>query len=118
MRNLFYRTLGGLGVAVYLRHLVFGLIFPALLYYDHRNKIDQVTLQSYLLVIGNCVLYPYARFAYERVINFILGDNFFLVNAGLMLFTKLITMAICWTLAIFMAPIGLLFLFFLTDSDS
>jgi hypothetical protein len=115
MRNLLLRTLGGLGTATYLRHFVFGLIFPAMLYYEQKYRVDPAPLQGYLLVLANCALYPYARFAYERVVAFILGDNFFQISAGVMLFVKFITMAVCWTLAIFIAPVGLLLLFFLTE---
>jgi hypothetical protein len=35
----------------------------------------------------------------------------FLTNALLLLFVKLVTMAICWSLAIFIAPVGLAYLY-------
>jgi len=65
----------------------------------------------WVLLAVNSLLYPYARFVYEGIVGFIMGDNVFVVNAFLMLFTKLITMSICWCMAIFIAPIGLLYLF-------
>ena len=40
-----------------------------------------------------------------------MGRNMFFVNALLMLFIKVMTMFICWFLAIFIAPLGLLYLY-------
>ncbi|ABE53889.1 conserved hypothetical protein [Shewanella denitrificans OS217] len=64
------------------------------------------------LLIANTLLYPYSRFVYENVVGFILGRQVFFVNAIFMLVVKLFTMALCWCLAIFIAPIGLLYLYF------
>jgi hypothetical protein len=36
----------------------------------------------------------------------------FFVNAFLMLFVKLITMALCWAGAMFIAPVGLAYLYY------
>ncbi|MNR50910.1 hypothetical protein D3C85_1704980 [compost metagenome] len=58
------------------------------------------------------LLYPYSRFVYERIVGFIMGDNVFFVNAFFMLFAKAFTMLICWTCAIFIAPVGLAYLYF------
>ncbi|WP_338107341.1 hypothetical protein [Pseudomonas psychrophila] len=57
------------------------------------------------------VLYPYSRFVYESVVGYIMGDNVFFVNAILMLMVKVFTMAMCWSLAIFVAPVGLAHLY-------
>ena len=57
-------------------------------------------------------LYPYSRFVYESVVGYLMGNNVFFVNAFLMLITKLFTMLLCWFLSIFIAPVGLLYLYF------
>jgi len=44
--------------------------------------------------------------------SFIMGRNVFFVNAILMLFVKLMTMLLCWALAIFIAPVGLAYLYY------
>ncbi|MNG09819.1 hypothetical protein D3C84_932550 [compost metagenome] len=41
-----------------------------------------------------------------------MGDNLFFVNALVMLMVKLFTMFLCWAFAIFVAPVGLLYLYF------
>lgn len=55
----------------------------------------------------NALLYPYSRFVYEGVIDYILGTNVFYVNSWLLLAWKLLMMVLCWALAIFIAPVGL-----------
>lgn len=65
-----------------------------------------------LVTAINTLLYPYARFVYESVVGFIMGGNVFFVNAFFMLFVKLMTMALCWAGAIFIAPIGLAYLYY------
>ena len=40
-----------------------------------------------------------------------MGGNVFFVNAILMLMVKGFTMAMCWSFAIFIAPVGLAYLY-------
>ena len=111
------KTLGGLSKAYYTRQFLFGLIFfifiVAISYngYNHTGKISILVTNTILGLIC-LLLYPYSRFVYESIIEYILGDNVFFVNAPLMLVTKLITMAICFVFSIFIAPIGLIYLYF------
>ena len=62
--------------------------------------------------IVSTFLYPYSRFVYESIVGFIMGENIFFVNAVFMLVTKFITMSVCWVFAIFVAPIGLAYLYY------
>ncbi len=57
-------------------------------------------------------LYPYSRFIYESIMDFLMGKNVFFVNAILMLGVKLFTMMLCWGFAIFVAPVGLAYLYY------
>lgn len=66
-----------------------------------------------LTAILSQILYPYSRFVYHSITDFIFGNNMFIVNAFLMLILKfLMMMMICWFFAIFIAPIGLLYLYY------
>ncbi len=111
------KTLGGLSKAYYTRQFLFGLIFFIFIVgisyngYNHTGKISILVTNSILGLIC-LLLYPYSRFVYESIIEYILGDNVFFINAPLMLVTKLITMAICFIFSIFIAPIGLIYLYF------
>nr|PRJ71209.1 hypothetical protein BV115_00484 [Haemophilus influenzae] len=111
------KTLGGLSRAYYTRQFLFGLIFfisiVAISYngYNYTGNTS-ILVKNVILGLICLLLYPYSRFVYESIIEYILGDNVFFVNVPLMLVTKLITMAICFIFSIFIAPIGLIYLYF------
>lgn len=113
MHPVIAKTFGGLSKAYYFRQLFFGLLFPLLLVamWNAGSRQLAVPLLAYVLLAINTFLYPYSRFVYESAVGFIMGDNVFFVNGLLMLIVKFMTMAICWSAAIFIAPMGLLYLY-------
>ena len=88
------KTFGGLSASYYLRHLFFGAIFTALFIALMYNGGDK-RIFSYLIFTANTFLYPYSRFVYESIVDFIFGDNVFFVNALFLLVAKFITMLLC-----------------------
>ena len=110
--DFFRKTLGGLNGGYYFRHFVFGALISFLFISIARQNPNGVNVGSLTFCIANTMLYPYARFVYEKIVGFILGDNMFWVNAILMLVVKFLTMALCWVFAIFIAPIGLGYLYY------
>ncbi|EDQ6555061.1 hypothetical protein S675_003253 [Salmonella enterica subsp. enterica] len=106
------KTLGGLDTAYYIRHFIFGAAIATLFFFminASKAGIDA----KFLIMLSICtILYPYSRFVYEQIVNFIMGDNVFFGNAIFMLAIKFTTMALCWGLSIFIAPIGLVYLYF------
>ncbi len=65
-----------------------------------------------LFIAISTLLYPYSRFVYDSIIGFIMGENVFFVNAIKLLIIKFTTMTLCWVFSIFVAPIGLAYLYF------
>lgn len=114
MRPIIQKTFGGLTPQYYFRQVIFGSLFPIFLVWASSQSPNSHEIQMGLLTffIINTVLYPYSRFFYESIIDFIMGKNVFFVNALMLLITKFITMSLCWIGAIFIAPIGLAYLFF------
>jgi hypothetical protein len=112
MNSIISKTLGGLSNAYYFRQFLFGLIFPALFYSMLTQSTNGIPGVLITIVIVNTLLYPYSRFVYEKITGFIFGENVFFVNAIFLLVTKFITMYFCWALAIFIAPVGLGYLYF------
>lgn len=110
--NIFSKTFGGLKLSYYLRHLLFGIAISAIPLVIGFNNSAGISFNILFVVTINALLYPYSRFVYEQIIGYIMGDNVFIVNAIMLLFTKLITIILCWGLSIFIAPIGLLYLFY------
>jgi len=112
MHPIIAKTFGGLSASYYFRHLVFGAMFPIFMFLILHQSNRSLQISMVLMAIVNTLLYPYARFVYESIMDFILGKNVFFVNALLMLAMKLMTMLLCWAFAIFVAPVGLAYLYF------
>lgn len=110
MHPVVRKTLGGLSTQYYFRQLFFGLAIAALFMLTYQD--GRMTIGMLLFAIVSTLLYPYSRFVYESVIGFIMGENVFIVNAILMLTAKFFTMVMCWGFAIFVAPIGLAYLYY------
>jgi len=112
MHPIIAKTFGGLTREYYIRQFLFGLIFPAMLFIVQSYGTQAIPISMIILFAINCLLYPYSRFVYESVVRFVMGENIFILNASLMLFIKLMTMAMCWSAAILIAPIGLAYLYY------
>ena len=112
-KAIFEKTFGGLSREYYFREFIFGLIFVVLFFYPYYAKGMTIPpIGVILTAILSQILYPYSRFVYHSVMDFIFGNNMFVVNAFLMLILKFLMMMICWFFAIFIAPIGLLQLYY------
>ncbi|MDY0272453.1 MAG: hypothetical protein RBR37_08065 [Advenella sp.] len=112
MHPVILKTFGGLSLNYYVRNFILGLIFPALLLFMQSQTTQPTSIGMIVFLTVSSLLYPYARFVYESIIGYIMGQNVFFINAIVMLFTKLITMLLCWACAIFIAPVGLIYLYF------
>ena len=98
------KTFGGLDRKYYLRQIVFGCaIAAAVFWFQTATRPPSVGL--------NTLLYPYARFVWEGIVGFLFGQNVFFVPALLLLGVKIITMLMCWTMSIIIAPLGLTWLY-------
>ena len=111
MSSFFRKSFGGLSAEYYFRQFFFGFLLLLLFYYSYHDNPHPLPLKAHLLIVASTLLYPYSRFVYEGIVGFVLGDNFFFVNAWLMLMVKFVTMFCCWLFALFIAPVGLLYLF-------
>jgi len=111
MHSIIGNTFGGMSKSCYFRHFFFGLFFVGIIGYLDLQKENRSIIEAVIL-IANAFLYPYSRFVYESVVGFILGENIFILNAFVMLIGKLFTMIICFMFAIFIAPIGLIYLYY------
>ena len=109
MLSVINRNLPGLPARVYFRHLFFASLFTALVCSMMSGSPVPLPAGAYVLFIVNTLLYPFARFIYERAVGFVLGENMFVVPALFLLFGKVMTMGLCWGLAMVLGPAGLLY---------
>jgi len=114
MHPILAKTLGGLPPAYYFRHLIFGIALCALaLLPGFLSDKDGITIPAVVLAYALLctVLYPYSRFVYEGIVGFIMGNTVIAMPLPVMLIWKTISMAVCWAAAIFIAPVGLAYLY-------
>lgn len=110
IKNIFMKTFAGLKLAYIIRHFIFGLCIGVFMYLITR---DYFPASSIISIIINTLLYPYSRFIYEYIVGFFIGENSnFFVEIKLFLIAKVITIYLCWALAMVIAPLGLIFLYF------
>lgn len=112
MHPVILKTLGGLSIEYYFRQFFFGLTIAAFIFFMSTQSGRSMSMGMLFFTIVSTLLYPYSRFVYESLVGFVMGENVFFVNAFFMLVTKFFTMAVCWVFAIFVAPIGLAYLYF------
>lgn len=113
MKAFLGKTFGGLTLSYYLRHLFFGFLifaFSAVMVGSHMPAQDRIIMGIFSVIWT--FLYPYSRFVYESVMDFFMGDNIFILPIIILLPAKLFTMILCWSLSIFIAPVGLAWLYF------
>ncbi|MDH1334112.1 hypothetical protein N5D77_07710 [Comamonas thiooxydans] len=116
MHPVLLKTFGGLSKTYYFRQLFFGVALAALgvLSFQQPGRVGP-PLWAYVWLVLSTLLYPYARFVYESIVGFIVGNHqfafygFWLLLAG---FIKLMIMALCFSFAIFIAPLGLAYLYY------
>lgn len=107
----------GLLPSYYFRQLFVSVWLPGALLYIFGNKMLETGfsiehLPNLIFPIIFWVLYPYSRFVYEVIMEFIFGETVFLVNIVLLFLVKFITMTACYVFSPIIAPIGLVFLYF------
>lgn len=112
MHPVIQKTLGGLSRPYYFRQFVFGLLPAAFFFFMSSQNGHSVPSGMLVFIVLSTLLYPYSRFVYESIMGFIMGNNMFLVNAVFMLVAKFITMVMCWAFSIFIAPVGLAYLYY------
>ncbi len=114
MKKTVINIFKGLTPQYYFRQLFFSILIFGIIILFMGNagiELDEKAYKGLVLGTINTLLYPYARFAYESIVNFFTGDNEFYLNAVWMLMVKFLTMVLCWGFAIFIAPLGLILIY-------
>lgn len=113
MHPIIVNTLGGLSREYVARQLIFSVaILVLIVMAATQNPNGGLTTGMVVYMIICTVLYPYSRFVYESIVEFVMGRNVIFVNMLLMLIVKTITMVLCWVFAPWVAPIGLAYIYY------
>ena len=80
------------------------------------NKYGQgVGLYTLLTFTVNTLLYPYSRYLFESLVKVIFGNTHFDKRSAMLIILKLLSIVFCWSMALFVAPFGLLYIHFRDD---
>ncbi|MCK3658974.1 hypothetical protein A4G18_09700 [Pasteurellaceae bacterium Pebbles2] len=112
MHPVISKTFGGLSSSYYIRQFLFGLMLYAFYIFLAVTHLKSGEILAIIFFTINLFLYPYSRFVYESIVEYIMGNNVFYVSSLFMLSTKFFTMAFCYFFAILIAPLGLIYLYF------
>ena len=88
MHKIVSKTLGGLSPQYYFRHFIFVLLFAGFFAWTLTQSKNPIEVGAIAFGVINTIFYPYSRFVYESIMDFIMGDNTFFLNALLMLVVK------------------------------
>ena len=114
MKETIVNVFKGLTPQYYFRQLFFGALIAGLMILMISQGGEPLSEYfGFFVFCGiNTLLYPYARFAYETIVEFIVGNNIFFTDSLIFIMAKFLTISLCWGFAIFIAPVGLLFIYF------
>lgn len=110
MGGFINKTFGGLSRQYYFRQLFFALLIAGVMFW-FKTAIRPPTPALMVWLGVNTLLYPYARFVWESIVEFVVGQNMFFLPAIVLLVFKFATMMLCWQMAVLIAPVGLAYLF-------
>ncbi|MBM4975292.1 hypothetical protein HYO23_08310 [Vibrio parahaemolyticus] len=112
MKEFVKCTFGGLKTSYLVRQYIFGALIAVVFFSAATKNGQDLSIATIAVFTVNTLLYPYSRFVYERIVEFVMGNNVFFVNAVLMLTVKAFTMVLCWAATIFVAPFGLAYIYY------
>ncbi len=124
MLHIFENTLLGLNCKYYFRNLLIASLFAGLVWYltqyagSHSTAgeiPDMYIIMNNIYLILSTFLYPYAKYTYDSLWEFIFNDSVWAFGGLLLLivlYFKLIIRTVLFVFAILLAPIGWLMLYF------
>lgn len=119
-KQFYYFSLKGLSRSYYWESFIKGAIVPVILVaiyiYAGKSSLSQI-LQFSLGWLVLLIFYPFSKFVYDTLMNFLMGNTIFITNVVLLFLWRYFVYAILLCFSIFIAPIGWIILFFLNKSE-
>lgn len=100
-------------------YLIGGMFFALMVFMQVQADIDIVKSIPMLAVFAiSTLLFPFAKFIWNEIRDFVMGDTVIFANVIILFFLKFIINAMIWCFAIFIAPIGMAYLWYRTRGVS
>jgi hypothetical protein len=112
MKQAILNAFGGLDKPYLFKQYIIGVVV-CITFGVIASKYGQgLGLYTLLTFAVNTVLYPYSRYLFESLIEMVFGNTRFDKSSGVLIAIKLLSIVFCWSAALFIAPLGLLFIHF------
>jgi len=110
------RIFGAVEPRFLARSYVLGVaIFALMTWLLFQAAVTPTKLMQSLMLFGvSTLLYPFAKLVWNEIRNFLMGDNVIFANAILVMASKLVINIALWSFAVFVAPVGMAYLWFRT----
>ncbi|MCQ9147654.1 MULTISPECIES: hypothetical protein [Brucella/Ochrobactrum group] len=114
--NFLRRIFGGVQLSYLIRSYLIGLIFFALMIGMALSAEIKNGSPVGLIVFASLstLLFPFAKLVWDELRDLAFGNNVIFMNAIMLFMLKWFVNACLWAFAIFVAPIGILYLWFRT----
>lgn len=109
------RIFGSINTQYLVRAYVFSFALFGLMAYFlvvSRSEATPVNWPVMAIFFISALLFPFSKLVYDELKSFLLGNNVFYLNALVVLFAKLFINVFLFSFAIFVAPLGVLYLHF------
>ena len=114
--NFLRRIFGGLQPSYLIRSYLVGLIFFSLMIGMALNAETKNGSPVGLIVFASLstLLFPFAKLVWDELRDLAFGNNVIFMNAMMLIMLKWLVNGFLWAFAIFVAPIGILYLWLRT----
>ncbi|MDR6623748.1 hypothetical protein [Caulobacter segnis] len=118
--NIISRMFGAVQPRFLARAYFLGALFFAMtVWIQLQASHDLVrSVPVFLLFAVSTLLFPFSKLVWNEARDFIVGDTVFFGNAIIVVFAKFLINAMLWSFAIFVAPLGMAYLWFRTRGAS
>lgn len=99
-----------------IRHYIFAIAFITYFLYSNGQNGDNSAFLTIFMIIS-ALLYPFAMFIYESIVDLILGDNVWILPGLLLLVWKIVRFLFILFLSLPIGIIGFIVLYFKVNRE-
>lgn len=118
MHPVIQKSFGGLTSQYYFRNLIYAFVIAAFFCSIASLGDTPLSFRLWFVLTVNTFLYPYSRYVYEKIIIFLTGDGVIVTKTFIGISVMLFTVLLCWSFAVFIAPVGLVYLYILNSKTA
>lgn len=110
------RIFGGISTQYMVRAYIIGaVIYALMIFISLQGEKDMATQSVVLAYFGLCtLLFPFAKLVWDQLKGLVLGETFLILPIIFLYSAKLIVNLVLFSFAVFIAPFGIVFIWFKT----